>query len=199
MGRESHSLPTKYLIALYGVLLYNGSAGKGEPGVKSLLKLLPVALLALIIAAICGATFAMYRLGTSANATIQAKNYQFAVNGSSSQTLSLGIDAALAPGERREIPVKLSAAGSEVAVNARVTLVAECTGALPPGFMIYLDGAPAAGNQTLTAVMDYADIHAQDITVTVLVSWDDPGDIDYQTYADFSMDVYMLVESEQAV
>lgn len=164
---------------------------------KSWLKLLPLMLAALIIVAVCGATYAAYRLGMRADARIQAKNYHFTVNGSSSQTLALGIDAALAPGERREIPVSLSAAGSEVAVNARVTLTAECSGALPPGFMIYLDGAPAYGGQALTAVMNYTGIHAQDKLITVLVAWDDPGDIDYGAYADFTMDVSMLVESEQ--
>lgn len=165
---------------------------------KLWLKIFPPALLALFIVMLCSATFAAYKLGTTEGAMIQAKSYSFQVNGSSSQALSLGMDASISPGESCDIPILLDAAGSEVAVNARVTLTAQLQGACPPGFAVSLDGVEASGGGALTATREYTGLHDAGKTVYVRVSWDDPGDIDYAAYAGFSMDVSLLVESEQA-
>lgn len=134
-------------------------------------------ILALFIAAIVlitSGTMAFYNMSHDIAAQLRTAGYVLKVNESTAVAQSLA-DMVLAPGDTLSRDVKIDTSGLDAATTLTVTLTVQASGALPPGFSAYLNGAAATGSGNLSVTRTVDNAQKQIIPMTVTVSWPTGG------------------------
>ncbi len=139
---------------------------------KALLIALPLLLAAAAAIVFSYDTLAAYFQSlTETSAPIYAKGISFHIDGSDAETRFLG-DLSVAPDETRTWLIQLDARGTEVPLNAVLTLSLEARGTWPPGLTVTLNGqsAESGGSIPFTQIE-----RSSPQTVEIAVSWDVAG------------------------
>lgn len=128
-------------------------------------------LLASSVAAILSAgTLAAYTASTNLLGLVTAKSMVFQVNGSGSETQSLGVRE-LRPGESTAFEIAIDTSMTEVAMDVTLRLTASGTD-LPPGVSVRLDGHNVGSSGNGTRTLSYKGMQGSVVKIPAMILWD---------------------------